>query len=103
MATFELARFTVKADDVDLLLKRWPAAVEAIGSACPGLIEANLVRLDETTWIDIWRWETHELAVSAAQEAPSIPAAAEMFSLISGPPTMEHGEVVMHKQVGERS
>ena len=99
MKTFELARFRVASQDAEKLLARWPAAVEAIRTACTGLIDAKLVRIDETTWMDIWQWESHDLAKVAAQTAPSLPSAALMFSLITEPPTIEHGEIVLSKAV----
>lgn len=99
MATFELARYQIDPSNAEKLEIQWPLAVKAISYEFPGLIQANLVRLDDTTWIDIWHWESHEAAVKAAEGAPKIPAAAEMFSLISGPPTLEHGQIVKHQQV----
>jgi hypothetical protein len=60
----------------------------------PGLIEANLTRIDDATWMDVWRWETHEAAVAAARGAPEVPEAAAMFSLITEPLSMEHGDII---------
>lgn len=94
MATFELARYRIDPTNADELARRWRAAVVAIRDRFPGLIEANLARLDDDTFMDVWRWESHETAVGAAQEAPDVPEAAALFSLIVGPPTMEHGEIV---------
>lgn len=81
-------------------MAKWSDAVNAISNAFPGLIEANLVRLDESTWMDLWRWESHELAANAAVGAPSIQAAADMFSLILELPSIEHGEVVLRRKIG---
>jgi len=96
MKTFELARVTVAPDDAQEFQARWPKAVDAIRATFPGLEEANLVQLDETTWLDIWRWESHEAAVSAAEGAPKIPDAASMFELIKEVVKMEHGEIAQH-------
>jgi heme-degrading monooxygenase HmoA len=94
MAAFELARYRVDPQNTDELLTRWEAAVSAIRRTFPGLVGANLARLDEQTWIDVWRWESPEAAHAAAQGAPSVPEAAAMFSLIAEPLAMEHAEIV---------
>ena len=96
MATFELARYTIDPARADELVDRWQEAVAAIRSRFPGLVEANLVRIDDATWMDIWRWETHREALAAAEAAPHIPEAAAMFELIVAPPSMEHGDIVVH-------
>ncbi len=96
MTTFEIARYRIDPDRADELVDRWYAAVDAIRARYPGLIEANLVRIDDATWMDLWRWATHEEAVAAAGAAPSIPQAAAMFELIVAPPAMEHGDIVAH-------
>jgi heme-degrading monooxygenase HmoA len=94
MATFEFARFKIDPTQADQLVERWRAAVAAIRTRFPGLIEANLARIDDTTFVDVWRWETHEAAMAAAQGAPDTPEAASMFSLIAEPPLMEHGDII---------
>jgi heme-degrading monooxygenase HmoA len=94
MATFEFARFKTDPAQADQLVARWRAAVTAIRDRFPGLIEANLSRIDDSTWVDVWRWESHDAAVAAAQGAPEVPEAAAMFALITESPQMEHGEIV---------
>ncbi len=96
MATFELARYTIDPSRTDELVERWHQAVAAIRARFPGLLEANLVRIDDGTWMDVWRWETHEEALAAAEAAPSVPEAARLFELITTPPSMEHGDIVAH-------
>lgn len=94
MATFELARFTIDPADTDELMERWRRAVAAIRDRFPGLIEANLTRIDETTYLDVWRWESHDQALAAAAAAPDIPEAAAMFTLITQPPSVDHAQIV---------
>ena len=100
MAAFELARYRVAPENADELVQRWEAAVGAIGRSFPGLVDANLARLDEQTWIDVWRWESAEAARAAAEGAPSVPEAAAMFSLIAEPLAMDHAEIVREAAVG---
>ncbi len=91
----ELVHFTVDPEDESDMLAARPAAVQAIRSACPGLIDARLFRGDEPgAWIDVWFWETLDHAKSAAQTAMTLPEAGAFFAFISAPPTMVHGTLV---------
>ena len=94
MSAFELARYRVDPARADELQERWPAAVAAIRERVPGLVRANLTRLDDSTWVDVWEWESMDAATRAAAEAPSISEAAAMFAVIAEPLAMEHVEIV---------
>lgn len=94
MHALELARYHVDIDKAEQLRSRWPAAVAAVRARFPGLIDASLARLDERTWIDVWRWETLEAATAAAAGAGDLPEVAAMFALIDEVVAMEHAEVV---------
>ncbi|HEX2054084.1 MAG TPA: antibiotic biosynthesis monooxygenase [Actinomycetota bacterium] len=94
MIAYELARYRVDPSNAGELMKRWPPAVEAIRKCFPGLVGAELARLDEQTWVDVWKWESREAAQVAAQGAPQVPEAAALFSLIAEPLSMEHADVV---------
>lgn len=94
MDVLELARYHVEASKAEQLRSLWPAAVAAVRARFPGLIDANLARLDERTWMDVWRWESRAAAKAAAEGAMSVPEAAAMFALIDEIVAMEHAEVV---------
>ena len=94
MTTLELARYRVDPREADELQARWQAAVTAIRTRFPGLVTARLTRLSDDTFLDVWEWESRDAALAAADGAPAVPEAAEMFSLIVEPPTMEHGEII---------
>lgn len=94
MPVFELARFQADPSSATELLTRHTAAVDAIRRQFPELIQANLARLDEDTWIDIWKWADLDAAKKAADQAPTIPEAAAMFALITNVVAMEHAEIV---------
>lgn len=93
MAVFELARYRVDPSKAGELQSRWQAAVAAVKASFPGLVEANLARLDERTWIDVWRWETLQAAETAAQGAPNLREAARLFGLINEVISMEHADI----------
>ncbi len=93
MAVFELARFVVDPADAEEMLSRRDEMVAAIRRAFPGLIDARLARLNDQTWIDVWRWESLAAAKAAAAGAPRIPEAAQTFALIKDVIAMEHAEI----------
>src|SRR5687767_772515 len=97
MEAFELARFRVDPSKVDRLRSAWRHAVDAIRARFPGLLEANLARLDERTWLDVWRWESAEAARAAAKGAHEVPGAAAYFELIDEFVAMEHADIERHR------
>jgi uncharacterized protein (DUF1778 family) len=83
MAVLRLDRFTADPTHAEELLARRNALVAAVREAVPGLVEARLVRIDEETWIDMWRWDsrTNAQAAAARARAGDIPEAAAAFAL----------------------
>jgi hypothetical protein len=94
MAVLELARYKVGIGKAEAMVFSRDDMVAAMRVRFPGLIEARLARLDEETWIDVWRWDTLENAQAAAEGAPSVPEAAAMFSMIDEVVSMEHADIV---------
>ncbi len=94
MAVFELARFKVDPSDAAKMLASRDEMIAAMRARFPGLLEARLARLDDQTWIDVWKWETLAAAKTAAEHAPSVPEAETMFSLIKEVESMEHAEIL---------
>lgn len=97
MAAYEIARYKIDPAQADELVVRWRKAVDAIRARFPGQIEANLTRIDDATFMDVWLWEDRQAAVAAAEGAPDVPEAAAMFSLIVEPSIMEHGDLVQRR------
>jgi hypothetical protein len=62
MAVLELARFKVGIGKAEAMVSSRDDMMAAMRARFPGLIEARLARLDEETWIDVWRWDTLENA-----------------------------------------
>lgn len=93
MEAFELARFRVDPNKTEQLRSSWQVAVDSIRSRFPGLLEANLARLDENTWLDIWRWESADTAKAAAEGAHAVPGAAAYFAVIDEFVAMDHAEI----------
>lgn len=81
MSVVTLTRFTIEPGDAAALRARHTDLVAAIRSAVPGLAEARLGKLDDRTWIGIWRWASAEDLQAARRIAPHRPEAAAAFAL----------------------
>lgn len=95
MEALEIARFRVSPErEVEMQEKR-ETAVEALRRECPGLVSAQLARLDDRTWLDLFVWTSREAAEAAAARAPEIPEAAAYFATLAEVLTMEHADLVL--------
>ncbi|WP_433280397.1 antibiotic biosynthesis monooxygenase [Micromonospora sp. CA-244673] len=93
MSVVTLTRFRIDPADAAELRLRHAALVSAIRSAAPGLAEARLGKLDDETWIGIWRWESAEGLRAAREIAPARPESTAAFSLARDV-TVEQMEIV---------
>jgi hypothetical protein len=91
MAITNTLRFTVEPSDTEELLRRRATLIETVRGRFPGLTEARLARVDDTTWVDSWRWRSPEDLQRAADAA--LPEAAAAFELTRDV-SQELGEVV---------
>ena len=71
MAVYRLVRFTIDPADTEKMLATRVALVAATRDAFPGLTEARLAKVDEETWIDMWRWDSLARAQAAIEGAPA--------------------------------
>ena len=81
MADIRIHRYTVAPADQDEFLARRATLISAIRAKHPGLTQALLVRLDDGTFVDCWRWKSGEemrAALAAAPTFPEIPAAMSL-------------------------
>jgi hypothetical protein len=83
MTVLRIDRFTVDSTRTEEMLARRNALVAATREAVPGLLEARLARVDDHTWVDMWRWDSLANAQAAAQRAQAggIPEAGAAFQL----------------------
>ena len=80
MANYRIHRYIVDPADVDDLRARRAALIDAIRAVFPGLIETRLIRLEDGTFIDAWRWDSAEHMHAALAAAP-FPEAGPAWSL----------------------
>ena len=84
MAIDRIVRFTIDPIDTEQMLTTRASLISATRQAYPGLAEARIARIDDQTWIDIWRWDSLAEAQAAIDGAlsGSIPEAGAAFALI---------------------
>ena len=81
MPVIRLVRFTVEPSRATDMIARRADLVAATRQLYPGLIEARLTRVDDRTWLDLWRWESMSNAEAAIRGAHEIPGATAAFEL----------------------
>ncbi|GAA1513347.1 hypothetical protein [Kribbella lupini] len=82
MSVLRLTRLTVDADRADEMLARRAALIEAVRGMTDGLTDTRLARVDEETWLDVWRWESGEALDEVAATAPGLPVAQAAFAVV---------------------
>jgi len=93
MTIIRTTRFTADPADASTVLERRRKLLEAIRAEFAGPAETWLVRVDERTWVDMWRWDSPETLRAALDGAPGLPEAAAAFA-IARDVLAEQGEVV---------
>jgi quinol monooxygenase YgiN len=93
MTVLRIDRFTADPAAAEELRSRHAALVSAARTAFPGLLDVRLARVDERTWMDVWRWDELASAEAAVQAAPSIPEAGAAFAL-AGDLVVEFAEIL---------
>ena len=94
MADIRIHRYSV--DDpagLEEFLARRAELITAIRADHPGLVEARLIRLEDGTLIDTWRWRSAEEMQAAFEAAPSFPEVRAAMSLTRNA-SAENGEIV---------
>ncbi|MER5997531.1 antibiotic biosynthesis monooxygenase [Nonomuraea angiospora] len=81
MTVISVTRFQADPADAEQVQARHAALVTAIRAAQPGLTEARLGRLNDETWVGIWRWDSAASLQAARQAAPGTPAAVAAFAV----------------------
>ena len=92
-AVVDIYRAKVDPANVERLLQVRPVAIEEFRDALPELLRAELIRLDEQTWLDVLVWSepVSEGRVTAAAEKSA--SAGEMHALVNEVVAIERGEL----------
>ncbi|MEU4571989.1 antibiotic biosynthesis monooxygenase [Nonomuraea sp. ATR24] len=81
MPVIAVTRFQADPADAERLRARHADLVAATRAVVPGLTEARLGRLDDGTWVGVWRWESADSLRAAREAVPSTPEAVAGFAL----------------------
>jgi hypothetical protein len=90
-AVYEVVHSRVRTDVEDEMLALRPTMIDAVRSRCPGMLDAQLVHLDDGTWLDIVTWSSREAAQRATEQFGSIPEAVAMSRLVDEVLSFRHG------------
>jgi len=81
MAVLRVTRFKTDPADAEAMLGRRADLIAAVRRDYPGLLHAQLAKVDDETWIDAWRWDSRDHAQAAIGNVSNIPEAGAAFSL----------------------
>jgi hypothetical protein len=93
MAIIRTTRFTADPADAEVVLERRRNLLEVLRAKFSGPAETRLIRVDERTWVDMWRWDSAETLNAALAGAPQLPEAAAAFA-IARDASAEQGDVI---------
>jgi Antibiotic biosynthesis monooxygenase len=93
MADVRVHRYRVDEGRLDEFLARRSDLIGVLRNEHPGLIETRLVRVGDTTFLDIWRWRSSAEMQAGLMAAPSIPEVGAAMSL-TRERTAEDGELL---------
>jgi hypothetical protein len=82
MADIRIHRYAVDPNDDEEFLRRRETLIATIRVHHPGLVETRLIRLEDETYVDTWRWESAGQMQAAGVAAPGIPEVAAAMSLV---------------------
>ena len=80
MTVLRLDSFTIDPAHTGELVTRHSALAAVAKDAFPGLIDVQLAKIDDQTWIDVWRWDSFASSQAAAAQGPAIPEAGAAFA-----------------------
>ncbi|NUO99661.1 MAG: hypothetical protein HOW59_17240 [Nonomuraea sp.] len=81
MTVISVTRFQADPADAEQVQARHSALVGAVRATVSGLTEARLGRLDDETWVGVWRWSSAADLRAAREALPGTPAAVAAFEV----------------------
>lgn len=73
MARVRTHRYRVDTGDLVEMLEQRSNLINGIRSANPAFAAATLIRMDDGSYLDIWRWDSAEDMQRAAEAARDVP------------------------------
>jgi hypothetical protein len=88
----EFVHMTIKDGKEEEFVRRRPE-VERMLAGTAGFVDAELVRLEDGTWLDLVHWTGLTEAKAAAERLPTLPEVQAWLALIDQVVVMTHGKV----------
>jgi hypothetical protein len=88
----------VPQGSVERLLEVRPAAIAEARRLCPELLAADLVRLEDGTWLDVSRWSRPDDEERLMRHADRFDAVRKMHELFQDATQVGRGEIVATAQ-----
>jgi hypothetical protein len=90
----QIFRARVPEQSVAALLEIRPAAIAEAQRLCPELLRAQLVRLDDTTWLDVLTWSRPDGERRLMARAAEFDAITKMHDLLVDVEEPLRGEII---------
>jgi hypothetical protein len=90
----QIFRARVPEESVAALLEIRPAAIAEAQRLCPDLLRAELVRLDDGTWLDVLTWSRPDGEQRLMERAAEFDAITKMHGLLVDVEEPLRGEIV---------
>ncbi|MEW9528267.1 hypothetical protein [Microbispora sp. NPDC049125] len=93
MSAVRSHHYSVAEADLEEFLARRTSLIATVRKTHPGLMAALLIRLDDGTYNDIWRWETAQQMGAALAAIGTFPEAPLTMALTKDA-TAQNGRIV---------
>jgi hypothetical protein len=93
VAAVRTHRYTVETGKLAQLLEHRSALILGIRSAHPAFTEAILIRQEDGSYLDIWRWESAGAMQAATEAAANFPQVGITMAMTTDRSTVD-GEVL---------
>jgi hypothetical protein len=90
----QVFRVRVPEESVARLLEIRPAAIAEAQRLCPALLRADLVRLDDDSWLDVLTWSGADGEDQLMQRASEFDAITKMHDLLVDVDESLRGEIL---------
>lgn len=90
----QVFRARVPRESVAALLDIRPAAIAEAQRLCPELLRADLVRVDDDTWLDVLTWSVPDGEERLMKRAAEFDALVKMHGLLEDVGDSVRGEIV---------
>ena len=90
----QMFRARVPEESVERLLEIRPLAIAEAQRLCPDLLRAELVRLDDGTWLDVLAWSSPDGDQRLMERAAEFDAVTKMHDLLADVQEPLRGEIV---------